>query len=786
MINNELKESISLYLKYWKWFLLSMIITMIIAIIYLRYAQEEYAVAAKIQLIEDKGSSSGGMDVFQDLGMFSGGNTNVIDEINVIGSRANFFEVFEELKLNTKIYSEGRIRDTELYSKPPLKFTFIGEDSLMFKKDLTIYLNIKSGTDFTYTFDEDLPNKKSSFGKTIKSEVGDIVVTPNEEIFKSYIGKPLRIEIVPSELLYLSYNSKVSITPDSENSEIINFSLKDPVQEKGRNILNKLIEVYNRNGIEEKKTIADKTSNFINDRITKIGEELSGVDETAENFKSERGLTDISSEANINLNIGAANQQELMNANTQYQIASSMKDLVDTQNGYEVLPSNLGLSDPSIASTTAKYNELVLERNRLLKSSTEKSPIIQNLDQELSSLKTSMKSSLSSVTNNLGLQVNSLSNQRSKINSKIYSAPKNERLLRDITRQQQTSEALYLYLLQKREEAQITFASSEPNSKVIDAAYNNGIFPVSPKNKIIYLASLIIGFIIPFSFIYLKDLLDNKISNKTSLEGILKNTPVLAELPKLSKKNSKMVLKDDRSVLAESLRILRTNLDYLMKSKKTPGKNNIIYVTSSVSGEGKTFLSSNLSMILSNTGKKVLLIGADIRNPKIYSFFDDKNSKIDSLNKTNQRGELGLTEYLYDKNISTSDIVKPLLVHDNTIDVIYSGKIPPNPAELLMSERLKELMGEVSETYDYVIVDTAPLMVVSDTLTISQYADHIIYVTRAGVTEIDVINFPMKLQEEGKLHNLSFVVNDVKESNLGYGGKYGYGYGKTMKKWWKF
>jgi capsular exopolysaccharide synthesis family protein len=285
--------------------------------------------------------------------------------------------------------------------------------------------------------------------------------------------------------------------------------------------------------------------------------------------------------------------------------------------------------------------------------------------------------------------------------------------------------------------------------------------------------------------IYAKDLLDNKIHNMSSLEKVTTDTPIIGEIPKLSGKDEKMVVNEDRSVLAESLRIIRTNLDYLINSKKSQGaKNNLIFITSSVSGEGKTFLSSNLSMILASTNKKVLLIGADIRNPKIYTFFTGSN--VDKMKKPSRNKDAGLTEYLHDNTLTSKDIINPMLVYHNTIDVIYSGRIPPNPAELLLNKRIKDLFEEVAYKYDYVIVDTAPLMVVTDTLLITEYADHLIYVTRAGVTETNAVGYPLKLQEEGKIKGLCFVVNDVKSTDLGYGGKYGYGYGKSQKKWWKF
>ncbi|AIZ42306.1 GumC family protein [Cellulophaga baltica] len=787
MENSDLNEIIKKYSKNWYWFLLCVIISLVCAFFFIRYSVPQYAAQSKIQILEDDQSGSS-MDVFQDLDLFSGSKNNIEDEIEIIKSRSNITDVVLKLGLNTSFMVKGTIKDSEIYKNEPLKLNFIGADSLLYNAKLDLLITIKNDHEFSLIEGESKGSKTYAFGKNIPSKLGDLIITPNPPFFKKYIGKTLRVEVSPLENVVIAYQKKILISPADDKSNIINLSLTDPVQEKARDILNNLVIIYNENAVADKKEIADRTSDFINDRITSIYDNLASVDQNAQDFKTDKGLTDIASEANINLNVGAANEQQLQNMTTQLQMASSMKEIVDTQSGYDILPTNIGLSDPSIANTTNKYNELVLERKRLLKSSNEKNPIIVNLDQELAGLKRTMQSSLSGMTNNLGLQVNSLSSQRSVINSKIYSAPRNERALRDITRKQQTTESLYLYLLQKREESQITFASASAKSKIIEWAYNTSKAPVSPKKPIIFLASFILGLLVPFSIIYLKDLMDNKISNKIQLEKIAVNNAVLAELPKISRSDSKMVLNDDRSVLAESLRILRTNLDYLIKNNKVGDeKGNVIYITSSVSGEGKTFLSSNLSMILANTNKKVLLIGADIRNPKIGNFFNDNQKNIDKLKyASNEKNNIGLTEYLKDDNISSKEIINSLLVNTNTIDIIYSGKIPANPAELLMSDRIEGLLQEMSSLYDYVIVDTAPLMVVSDTLIISEYANHILYVTRAGVTENSVIQFPLKLQAEGKLKNLSFVVNDVKNSDLGYGGKYGYGYAAEEKKWWKF
>lgn len=775
-------EEIKKYTKHWKWFVLSFIVGIVVAHLFIRYSTPKYLAKGKIKIIEEK-SATPGANLLQDMGVFSDAENNVEDEIEIITSRSNLIEVVKKLGLNTKVYSLGSIRNKELYKNSPITLNIIAPDSTINTANFEFYLDLNSSTrSFGYSVEEDEAPKNYDFGKNIITPIGDIVITPNTDYIEDYYGKRLKVQVLPLSKIAMAYQKAIIVSKPNDFSNILNIDLEDPVKEKARDIINELVTIYNKNAIEDKQQIADRTSSFIDGRIADISSSLSTVDQSAEDFKTGRGVTDISSEANINLNVGVANRQDLANAETQLNIASSMRDMVDQQDGYEVLPANLGLSDPTIANTTQQYNQLVQERNRLLKSSNEKNPVIVNLDERLSSLKRTMQASLNSTVNNLELQVNTLSGQQAIINSKIYSAPKNERALRDITRRQQTTESLYLYLLQKREEAQITVASTAPKSKVIDSAYFDNI-PVAPRKKIIYMAFGIIGLLIPFTIVYARDLLDNKVHNMHNLEKIVDNTPILGELPHLSKKEQKVIGKEDRSVLAEALRIIRVNMDYLINSK-ADRLNNIVYVTSSVPGEGKTFLSVNLSMILAQANKKVLLIGGDIRNPRFESFFTDKN--IDGLSGDFKKVKYGLTDYLHESKISYRDIVNNIEVHGNNLDIVYSGRIPPNPAELLMSNRLKELFEEVSEHYDYIIVDTAPMMLVSDTLMISEHANQLIYVARADVTETKALEFPLKLKKEGKIKGLSFVVNDVKVSDLGYGGKYGYGYGKVAKKWWKF
>lgn len=782
----DLMSILQRYTKHWIWFILSVFVMIGLGFLYLRYTIPQYSASAKIQIIEDKSKSSE-LSVLDDLDMFSGSATKIEDEIELLKARSNFIQVAKRLGLNVTYVVKGNLKDYELYGeKHPFTINFLSPDSIVNSSKLQFFVNIKSDTTFGYAEDEDAPMKNVPYGSGISTKIGELILIPDINKLKSFQNRRIKVVINPITKVAQRYRALMNVAPADKQSNIINVSLTDPIQQRAIDIIDALVDINNKNAVFDKKEIADRTSQFINDRIADIYSSLSNVDESAETFKSSRGIADLGSQSNVNFTQSAASERQLQETSIQLNIANSMQDLIDNQEEFDIIPTNVGLSDQGIGDVAQRYNELVSQRNRLLESSNEKNPVIVKLDQQLEGLKKGMKSSLNNVVNNLNLQTNSLSKQLSQINSRIYAVPSNERALRDITRKQQTTESLYLYLLQKREESQITFASAAPKSKVVDSAYGSNL-PISPNPKIIYLASLILGLLIPFSIVYANDLLDNKVHNKIGLEEIVGDVPVIAELPKIGRKENKMVLKEDRSVLAESMRILRTNLDYILKSANGKHKGQSIFVTSSVPGEGKTFISSNLAIIFANTGKKVLLIGADIRNPKLYTFFSDgKDKDIDIMGIPKRDIGSGLTEYLFDLSLSEKDIINSMFINSNTIDVIYSGKIPPNPSELLMSDRLQELFDSVSNSYDYVIVDTAPLMVVTDTLLINQYANHILYVTKAGVTEKKVLNYPLKLKREGKLKGLSFVVNNVKQSNLGYGGKYGYGYGKSVKKWWNF
>ncbi|GGD40868.1 GumC family protein [Muriicola marianensis] len=777
----DLKSILKGYVKNWKWFVLSTVVFLAAAYVFKRYEIPEFEAEASVKVIESPGRSE--LNVFQDLEVFSGENaTEVEEEIFILKSRSNLIEVADRLDLNLEVFLLGNIRDTEIYRPRPFTVNFAEPDSLVNTTSGKFYLRISDNLSFGYGTSPDGSFKPIQFGERFETPIGQTVITTNLPDLSNYAGRTYRVENSSLVNRAQKYYEKIDLYPDEQGSNVVRIKLKDPVLQKAKDVINTLVDVYIDNFIEERQLIANETSSFINERIDGIYTELASVDETEEDFKQSRRLTDIESQSGINLSESSAIEAQLRDAQIQLSIANSMKNRLQNSSGYEVMPSNIGIENEAINTTTAEYNALVSRRKRLLESSNQDNPVVRDVDQQLEALKRSMTASLSSMTDNLNLQTNSISQRLSEINSRLYSTPGNTRALRDINRKQETKEALYLYLMQKREEAQIAFKQAEPNLKIIDRAFALKNYPEGADPITLYLGALLAGLFIPFSVIYVKELLDTKIHNKLDLERIITGATIIGELPKLSKKESKLVVEDDRSVLAEAMRILRTNLYYVLSSGgKKSDKGKVVMITSSIANEGKTFLSTNLAYLLAKAKHKVLLVGADIRNPKIRVFLSE-NQKYRTQDSTTK--PKGLTDFLHSAELKVKDIIKSDVINETHLDFVFSGKTPPNPTELLMGDRTGEFFQELAGEYDYIIVDTAPMLGVSDTLVLSKYADHIIYVARSGKTDKKVLNFPLKLKEEGRLKNLSFVVNGVAEDDLGYGGVYGYGYSPTKKKKW--
>lgn len=773
--NFNLKKTLSIYIKQWRWFILSVISCIGLAFLNLRYTTPQYSAVAKIMLLDDKDNSSRG--ALRDLSIFSEKEDAMVeDEIQVIKSRSFLRNIVKRLNLNVKYYVKGRVYESELYKSAPITINFIDTDSVINSTSFNFFTEILSTTSFNYRIDEDGAPKKYTFGETIPTSFGGFIVTPNNKNVANFIGNTIRIKISPVESLAESLKHRIHISPTAKSSKVVEVSFTDPVIQKAKDIVNTLIEEYNTSTIEKKNLISRNTANFINERVELIASDLVNVDDSIVRFKTGNKITNVASEAGLFLNSSALNEQQLDATRTQLSVLNYMgKSLGADNSKHTPIPSNSANGDPAIGQLSARYNE-VLERKRiLLKSAGARNPMVLELDQTLNAIRENLKQNVNNASKALKIQMGSLENQSRRINSKIYSVPGQERKLRSIERKQGIKESLYLYLLEKREEATISLTATSPSAKIIDEAYNSNGGPISPNKKVTYMGALFLGLLFPFLFFYVRDLLDTKVHNKEDLEKAVRDITVLGEIPRLKGSDKSVVERNDRSILSESFRIIRTNFDYVRRGRPVKDYGNVIFVTSTINGEGKSFFSLNMALTLANTGKRVLLIGADIRNPEIHTLIKNKKEKDKNISK------IGLTEFLVDKSIIVGETINSHKVNDIEIDILLSGKIPPNPAELLMNDRVKELFDSVKDQYDYIVVDTAPAMLVTDTLLISQYAGHTIYLTRADYTENRILNFAKELHAEKKLNGMMLVVNDVNQSNFGYGAQYGY-YGASKKK----
>jgi tyrosine-protein kinase Etk/Wzc len=722
--------------------------------------------------LDDKEASSAA--VFQDLSLFTEQEASKMeDEIYIIKSRDFLTNIADKLNLNIQYFTQGRVYESELYKNAPITINFIASDSIINKTNFRFQIDITSDSGFDYRLHEDDDPKQVAFGESITTPFGGMIITPKGTNIVNAVGNQIIVKMVSVNSIAQSLRNRIEIEPAGKSSKVLNITLVDAIPEKAKDIINTLIEEYNKSTVDLKNMRSKNTADFIDSRVELIASDLVNVDDSIVRFKTGNKVTDVSSEAGQFLSSSAQNEQVLDESRTQLRVLNYMKESLGDSNSFEPIPSNLGLGDPSITSLSANYSALLQKRQQLLKSAGEKNLVIVEIDQSLNNIKKSLNQNIENASKSLRIRIGSLENQSSRISSKIYQVPAQTSRLRSIERKQGIKESLYLYLLQKREEATISLTATSPNVKVVDEAYSSGS-PVSPNSKMIYIAALFAGLFIPFSILYVTDLLDTKIHNKEDLEATIKDITVLGEIPRLKGKElNALVQRNDRSLLSESFRIIRTNFDYVRRGRHVKAYDNVIFVTSTINGEGKSFFSSNMALTLANTDKRVLLIGADIRNPK---------TELGAINqKKKSVSTIGLTEYLSDDSVLLGEAIDTYDVGDNKIDVLLAGKIPPNPAELLMSDRMKPLFDKVSEQYDFVIVDTAPSMLVTDTLLFSQFAGHTIYLTRADYTDKQLLNFTKDLHAKNKLNGMMLVVNDVDQSNFGYGARYGY-YGAPEKK----
>jgi len=764
----SIRELVNKYIVYWRWILFSTVMCLAFGWLYARYQTPSYESVATV-LIEEENPSRASEEIgmLKDLGLASGGGV-LEDEIELFKSRSLMERVVRDLRLNWAYQNLGTktgLVRSELYGLNPIRIRCVGADSLFYDKSYEFDITINSKNDYVITEGNGLKDSRLSFGVVVRSPIGKFVLEKSLEFRNSWIGKSIRITLTPVSDVAQGIQKNLRVEPASKEANILVLKVKGHNVEKNNVLLNKIIAVHQENAINSKNEVVKNTTAFINDRMKFIAAELTDVEKEGESYKSEHQLVDVTSDAASYLGKEGDIEKKVMEASIEMNLANFMNDVIKEQNGYDqLLPANLGFKDPVIGQMTAQYNGLVLERNRLKETSGEKHPGVARIESQLASLRNSLESSLRNMRNSSQMELRKLKSQEQIYQSKIASIPLFEREYRDILRQQQIKESLYLFLLQKREQNEISLAATVANTRVIDSAYSDGN-PVAPHKKLIYLIAIIIGVLIPVSVIYVKNMLDNKINDRADLEG--HSLTIVGDIPHVKNADDLMILRNPHSAIAESFRVIRSNLSFM-----TPGVTNVINITSSVSGEGKSTISVNLAFIYATLGKKVLLIGADLRKPRI--------KEILGMN-TN----FGLSNYLANPEMKKEDIISPFTLFDHSIDVIQSGSIPPNPSELLMNSRFDELMDELKQEYDFIIVDNAPVGLVIDAVTTNRFADVTLYVIRAGMVDKRFISRISELVNHKKLSNLCVLLNDIKSSNQGYSYTYGYGNEMNTAPWWK-
>lgn len=773
----NLREELDKYLKYWPWFVFGVILCVFIGFIYLKFSTPQYNTTASIIIKdeESKGPSSE-MAAFADLGLLSGmGASSIENEIGILRSKTLMTKTVKALDLNITYYDEAGVKSKELYNKSPFNVQVLQLDEEELSKNIKeelgnrFLIEPQSENDFTLINTETEKAFEGKFGNPVNIGFADITlertgIEPEEDLEVS-------VQFSPVESVVGKYRSGVEVNLTDKNSSLLELSLVDPVTEKAQDILDQLILEYNRQAIEDKNLVATNTASFIDERLSIINQELDSVEVGKEEFKESNQLTNIEAESTLFIENASEYKKRQQEVGTQLELANAMLDHLQGNRSSDLLPANLGIQEEGVNDMIKEYNTLVLERNRILSASTEENPVVLRLNSQIDQMRGNVLQSLERMRSNLLIAQEDLNRQAAVIGSQISAVPAKERQYRGIERQQNIKEALYLFLLEKREENSLSLAVTAPKAKIVDSAYSDST-PVSPKSKIILLAALILGLLIPFLIIYIKNLLNNKVTDRTDIENTTKEIPIVGEIPRIARKESDLISVNDRSVLAEAFRIMVTNLQYLLVGAGDKEKGIKLFVTSTVKGEGKTFTAFNLAITLANMGKKVVIIGADLRNPQLQRY------------ETEARSYSGVSDYLYNTETKIDDIIAKAKANTK-LDIIASGNIPPNPSELLRSERMAKLLNELEEIYDYIIVDTAPAMLVADTFLINKYADLTLYVARAGYTEKKLLGFAVDAKNEGKLHDVSFVLNDVELANFGYGNKYGYAYGEEKKSFFK-
>lgn len=753
----NIHKIIGLILSHWVWFAVSLFLTMLLAFILMRYSTPVYKVNATVLINDDQKTGDDKQQLLQDLGFLSG-KGNVDNEVEIFKSRSLMETVVKDMQLNIRYFSTGRVKGTPLYTNAPFHFVFVplNEDSV--GKDVYKFTVKLNGKD-KFTLKSGSKRCKNlawegKWGETVQLPIGKLMisknplVTPDEDEY--------RVEVKSTDETVEDYRKALNAAIVNKQVTLINLALQSDIPKQGEDVLNKLIQVYMQANVEDKNKIADSTMRFIDDRVVLVGEELTGIEKQIEKFKKDNELTDISEQSKVLLGSTSDYMKQLTQSEVQLSIVENLQRyLRENATNRRVVPSSLVIQDPTFVSLIDKYNALQLERERLLMSTTEDNPMVRSLDQQLDNLRGDVNNSLASVKRELEVGVRELRARTGGLDEQIRAVPTKERVYLEYSRQQNVKQELYLFLLQKREETAITKSSTIANVRIVDPAKSE-TDPYKPKRIIVFFTAILLGLIIPGAAIYIKQLVNTKIEGKDDITDRTKIAIVGEIGHKTVPEKVVVVEKNSRDKLSEQFRVLRTNVQFLLKG----GSNKTIMTTSTMSGEGKSFIAINLASALALTGKRVVLIDLDLRKPKIA-----RKLRL-------ERGK-GFTNYIMGQG-KLEDVLQESGTHENLM-VITSGPIPPNPAEILMMPEVNRFFDELRAEFDYIVVDTAPIGLVTDAQLIDHQVDTTLYIVRQGYTYKQQVNFVNELYITKKMPHLSIVVNDVKTGN-GYDSNYGYSY----------
>ncbi|MFN1215980.1 GumC family protein [Chryseobacterium kwangjuense] len=760
----NIRKAISKYLYKWPWFIASIMICVAIGYIYLRYSIPKYQSKTTLKFDKKQNDLSSALADLDNLGIGLGNSDELKSEAAVVNSRPILMQVVKNLNLNVEYFSTGEIKDSQLFSEAPVTAEIINYTKEKFVSAAYTLTEIK-GDEFTLYNEKKKKDIKGKFNIPVQLDFGTVVFKRNSAyavkssykvIFSNPIEKVKKLE------------KTIQVNLPDEKAMLMDISLIGSLPEKSEAILNEVTRQYNLDGQRDKNLQAQNTQEFIDKRLEVITKDLSGVENQKEDFQNRNRIVDLQAQAELALQNTSENTKVLLQQQAQLDLLNSLSGEASKGNN-QLMPSNLGLN-PSLEQTISQYNSLIITRNKTLKQATNENPAVIEMNREIASLKDVIRDNIREQKQTVQTGISQLQNQISTNNSMIQKVPGQSKVYRGIERQQNLKEQLFLFLLQKREENAINLSVEVPKAKIVNPAFTVDT-AVSPKKDIILPGAFFMGILIPFALFYLIFLLDDKIYSRDDIKE-RSAMGVLVDIPSLKDTENHLVQKNDFSELAEAFRVLVSNLKFVLPVKDSA---KVIMVTSSVKGEGKTLVSVNLALTIANKNARALLIGSDIRNPQIQRYDSEPVKRK------------GLTEFLYDDSVDVEELVHTSTTNPSC-DVIYAGAIPPNPQELLSNGRYQKLIEQMSSKYAYIVIDSAPLMLVSDTLSIADTADATLYVVRSAVSKNILIDFANDLVRDSKLSNVSFVINDVSRRAGGYGYNYSYGYGysqtKDKKSWW--